>query len=68
MAVVAGGIARGADITDDLPLRDGLPLRNSDAGHVTVQCLVAVAVVDLHIVAVAAPTAIRSKLLLESSL
>ena len=52
MAVVAGGVARGADIADDLPLRDGLPLRNSDAGHVTVQRLVAVAVVDLHIVSV----------------
>lgn len=52
MAVVAGGVARGADIADDLPLRDGLSLRNSDAGHVTVQRLVAVAVVDLHIVAV----------------
>ena len=25
MAVVAGGVARGADIADDLPLRDGLP-------------------------------------------
>ena len=53
MAVVTGGVARGADIADDLPLRDGLSLRNSDAGHVTVQRLVAVAVVDLHIVSVA---------------
>ena len=44
MAVVAGGVARGADIADDLPLCDGLSLRNSDAGHVTVQRLVAVAV------------------------
>ena len=52
MAVVAGGVAGGADIADDLPLRDSLPLRNSDAGHVTVQRLVAVAVVDLHIVSV----------------
>ena len=52
MAVVTGGVAGRADIADGLTLRDSLPLRDRNLGHMAVQRLVAVAVVDLNVVAV----------------
>ena len=52
MAVVTGGVAGRADIADGLTLRDSLPLRDRDLGHMAVQRLVAVTMVDLDIVAV----------------
>ena len=50
--MVAGGVTGGADLADLVHLADGLTLADQDAGHVGVQRLVAVAVVDFDVVAV----------------
>ena len=51
MAVVAGGGASRPHVADQLALRHGLPGLHHKGRHMAVQRLVAVAVVNLHIIA-----------------
>ena len=60
VAMVTGGVAGGANLTDLVHLIDGLALSNCNAGHMRVQRFVAVAVVDLNVVAVRVMPASRN--------